>query len=117
MIKFYVECYERYLVIYTKKKRKATAILEKAYNKWLKDCEDCCCEEYLLQHLDDAGIKYRENTESLFYYYKNGVEELYTMPEVRKLFKSAADTEQKKIGNTFETWLYEMKKHHILNPV
>lgn len=61
-IDFYVFCFDRYLSIEVDEKQKEEAehIINGAYDKWVELVEDdSCCEEYILQQLDNAGIEYK----------------------------------------------------------
>ena len=60
-IDFYVFCFDRYLSVEVdeKQKERADQIINKAYDEWVELVEDdSCCEEYILQQLDNAGIQY-----------------------------------------------------------
>lgn len=53
----------------------------------------------------------------MYLYYENGTKEKLSLSEVKKLFETTVDNEQKEQGTTFETWLDEMEKMQILNKV
>ena len=50
-----------------------------------------------------------------FAYYENGKEDIYTLPQVKILFRDLVDDTQKSQGTTFEMWLCEMKKMQIFS--
>lgn len=67
IINFYVFCFERYLTVEVdeKHRERAEQIITGAYDEWVELIEDdSCCEEYILQQLDNAGIKYNVLHES-----------------------------------------------------
>lgn len=59
-IKFYVECFDRYITfdVNDKDKYKAEHIIEKAYEDWIEDDMGYCCEEYLCECLKESGIEF-----------------------------------------------------------
>lgn len=67
IIDYYVFCFDRYLSVEVdeRRKEKAEKIIDSAYDEWVELVEDdSCCEEYILQQLDNAGIKYNVLHES-----------------------------------------------------
>lgn len=73
-IRFYIECYDRELLVYVSKEdeEKAKEILERAYDTWTDYEQDevigQCCEEYLLSRLDKNCISYVEETNEIVKY-------------------------------------------------
>lgn len=52
-----------------------------------------------------------------FAYYEDGNEKIFSMQEVRHLYRSLVGQDQKNSGTTFSTWLAEMEKMQILNRI
>jgi lantibiotic modifying enzyme len=58
-----IECFNRYLELEIKKanEKKVYNIVDRAYFKWFDLDNNCvCCEEYILEQLDAAGIDYND---------------------------------------------------------
>lgn len=62
-IKFYVECFDRDLIIelkYRHNRDLAEKMIKQAYETWHEECIDhMCCEEFICKILDVACIKYK----------------------------------------------------------
>lgn len=61
---YYIYCYERNLVleIDPADKQRVSEICEAAYDFWVNNADevgDICCEEYIVEQIEAAGIKYR----------------------------------------------------------
>lgn len=50
-----------------------------------------------------------------FAYYEEGNETIYTESEVKELYNTLVDDNQKSQGTTYESWLQEMIHMQILN--
>ena len=65
-IQFEVRCFDRYLDLEVDKnaKDKAERILDEAYLDWFDLESGECCEEYILEKLDENGIPYIDVSET-----------------------------------------------------
>lgn len=52
-----------------------------------------------------------------FAYYEDGNTKIFSMQEVRHLYRALVGQDQKDNGTTFSSWLYEMEKMQILNRI
>lgn len=59
-MKFYMEHIDRYIIFIVdeEKQHESNAIIQKAYNEWLKDDMGYNCEEYLCECMGKAGIDF-----------------------------------------------------------
>lgn len=61
-VEFYVECFDRHLILMVKpgNEDKALKICQKAYEDWFTEegAEFECCEEYICEKLCETGVEF-----------------------------------------------------------